>query len=256
VGGEYLSERKPEASGDDTLLAAPVLEKKYDAAFKDWDRQYKTRILLSDDLEASLLKWTKTATGNGDSVLERSTSVAFDALASLHMKSRTTSAAEDDSVMATRTFPIAASKAIKFRVPAWRFEDVDENKYVIFHIEWYDGANYYHAAVRYDVINQAWDYLNSANDWSEVIATHILAAETWHSLELDIDFVHTSYLRLLVDDRTNVFSSTLFYTIADAVTLAQAIVSLETTTQGATPAEAYFDGAPGDPIAITEISEA
>ena len=250
-----MSERHSEVSGDDTLLGAPVFEKQYDAAFKDWDRKYKTRILLSDDLEPTLLKWTKTATGNGDSVLERSTSVAFDALASLHIKTRTTSAAADDSVKGTRIFPIAGSKAIKLRVPAWRFEDVTKNKYVVFAVEWYDGANYYAAEVRYDVVNQKWSYLNSANAWSDVIAVHKLAAGVWHSLELDIDFVHTSYLRLLVDDRTNVFSSTLFYTVADAATLAQAKLSLETTTQATSPAEAYFDGAPGDPIRITEISE-
>lgn len=143
---------------------------------------------------------------------------------------------------------------VKLRVPAWRFEDLSKNAYVTFWVEWWDGANYNVAKVRYDVVNTKWQYLNSSNAWTDVITTHILNVSVWHSLELDIDFTHSAYLRLMVDDRTITFSSTNLYVTADT-TKAKAQLTFETVTQGASAAEAYFDGTLGDPITVTEIGE-
>lgn len=244
-----MSERTTETSAGDELLGAPVFKKLYDSAFGEWVRQHCLRTLLNDDLEATLFKWTKSATGNGDSVCERSTAVAWEGLASLHIKSRTSGATAADQVSAYCLFPMAGSKMLKFFVNAWRFESVSYVEYVYFTVDWYDMLNHCTASVRYDVVNQKWGYLNSTNTWSDILDPHKLAASSWFTFELDLDFTVNKYLRLLVNDKT-VSLNASFYSVADTSDLTQAKVTLQATTQGANAAEAYFDK-----IVITEISE-
>ena len=244
-----VSERSTETSAGDELLGAPVFKKLYDSAFGQWVRQHYLRTLLSDDLEATLFKWTKSATGNGDSVCERSTAVAWEGLASLHIKSRTSGATAADQVSAYRLFPMASSKMLKLFVNAWRFESVDYVAYVYFTVDWYDLLNHCTASIRYDVVNQKWAYLNSTNTWSDILDPHALAASSWFTFEVDLDFTVNKYLRLLVNDKT-VNLNASFYSVADTDDPTQAIVTVQVETQGSDPAEAYFDK-----IVITEISE-
>jgi hypothetical protein len=245
-----LSERTTETSAGDQLLGAPIFKKWYDAAFGQWTRQYYLRTLLSDDLEATLFKWSKSATGNGDSVCERNTALAWEGLASLHIKSRTSGATAADQVSAYRLFPMAGSKMLKFFVNAWRIESLTYVAYAYFTIDWYDALNHYTASVRYDVVNQKWSYLNSTNTWSDILNPHKLAASSWFTFELDLDFTVNKYLRMLVNDKPLQNINASFYSIADTSDLTQAKVTLQVTTQGANPAEAYYDK-----ISLTEIAE-
>jgi hypothetical protein len=243
-----MSERTTETSAGDSLLGASVFKKWYDAAYQQWIRQYYLRTLLSDDLEATLFKWTASGTGSGY-VVERNTAIAWEGLASLHIKSRTSGAAAADQVSASCLFPMAGSKMLKFFVNAWRFESLTYVAYVYFTVDWYDALNHYTASIRYDVVNQKWSYLNSTNTWSDILTGHKLAASSWFTFELDLDFTVNKYLRLLVNDKT-VNLNASFYATADTSDLTQAKVTLQATTQGANPAEAYFDK-----IVLTEIAE-
>jgi hypothetical protein len=145
---------------------------------------------------------------------------------------------------------MAGSKMLKFFVNAWRFESVSYVAYVYFTVDWYDALNHYTASIRYDVVNQKWSYLNSTNTWSDILSPHKLAASAWLTFELDLDFTAYKYLRLLVNDKPLQNINASFYSTADTSDLTQAKVTLQATTQGANPAEAYFDK-----IALTEISE-
>jgi hypothetical protein len=143
---------------------------------------------------------------------------------------------------------MAGSKIVRFRVGAWRFEDAETTKMVVFTLLWYDGANSYTASIRYNIPETKWEYLDYTNAWVDLIATHVLAAETWHTFEIDVDFDLGKYVRLIVDDRPLVIGVAV-YAAVDATEVG-ASVTLETTTAGAAAAEARFDD-----IKIQEISE-
>jgi len=196
------------------------------------------RVLLFDDLE-DLFKFDSAGTGT-DWVVEKSTTVAFDKNASLHMITKATSPAAGDYVIAWRRFPVPYGKKISLEC-LFRFETLTNEDKVIFMLEWYSETGFIRAMVRYDPIEQKWSYEASDGTFKDVPnGSQKLHNETFHRMRLIADFDKMEYIYLQCNDLLIDMSGIGMYYAAGAYT-SRIAVKFRVNAETAARAEIYID---------------
>jgi len=195
-------------------------------------------VIVFDDMEF-LLKWTKSGTG-GDSLLEKSATVAYNKDASLHLKTRTTNGVEGDAEVASRVLYQRSGKRYAFEC-IWMPDAAAGAKETIFEADIYDGALLHQVALKYDKVNDKWLYFAAGPAFTDVPGgAQSLQTGTWHRLRFEFDEA-SGLMRKMESDALLVDMSTLSY-YSTASVVAVRLHCKITVVAGATPpGEVYVD---------------
>lgn len=195
-------------------------------------------VVFSDDFEDTL-KWTKID-GIGDSIFELDPTIAKQGSQSLHMKTRTTGAAQNDKIRANHYSHLLPSKIMTF-IATFYCPNYLPMDYTQFDFFWYDGTNLNRGRVSYHPATPGWELVDSSRSPIAIPTLAVpLSVNTFHILILKINFTTGKYLSIQVDHLLVDLST---YTLEidtnnnDSVLQKQIILN----TAGATPCEIYLD---------------
>lgn len=163
------------------------------------------KIIFFDDFSGPL-KWLESGTG-GDTFFELDPTIAFTGLQSLFLQTRTTGAAEDDEIIATRSTHLLPSKTVAFlsRIISY---DLGDLKFLFIKIYFYSGTNQYITSIRYTPSTQEWHFLNSSNTYSLLALTYpYIVTNTFHRLALLVNFSTNYYHSFQFNDQSIDLSS-------------------------------------------------
>jgi hypothetical protein len=195
-------------------------------------------VLLLEDFNSSLT-WIITGTG-GDDVHEVAAQAAFSGAYGLRLKTRTTSAAANDVVFATRFFSWPESGLVVLR---GRFALVDSTKVSKVQVDLFlrDGSRLYEAQLLYQPNTPALSYLGSAGV-PVPLASAVWSPlnDQWVQVEMIVDALSFEYVSVMANGVREVLPGVAIYDVA-ASSLRGADVRLSVVAIGAAPAEAYFD---------------
>lgn len=175
---------------------------------------YLGPILCSDDME-DLLKWTEAGTG-GNTVFEKNTSVAYNGSASLHMKTRSISAAEGDDISGYRSLYQRPGKRYRFEC-FFRPDAAAQSGYVYVKVKIYDGSTYHNLGIRWDEVNGAWEYIDGQGQWTAISGgSQSLTADQFHRVLFEWDQNTGKYIRMICDGLEIDLSDLSYYQSASA----------------------------------------
>ncbi len=195
-------------------------------------------ILLYDDME-DLLKWTQD-NNLGDDVFALDTTIAYNLSKSLHMKTRTTSAAVGDKIGAQRRLYITPSKKV-INNCLFYSPDLTLIQFINFRLQFYDGSDVNQANIHFFPNTPKWKYFDSAGALTDVPgATAHLYSGGWHRVAISVDFANKEYLLLTIDHNTYSLANKSIFTSTDA-TKPHILLFVEIETAGAAAAEIYLD---------------
>lgn len=195
-------------------------------------------VVLQDDME-SLFKWTQ-AHGTGDSVFEKIDTVAYNGTSSMHMKSRTTNAAENDAIEGWRDSYLRPGK--RYRLECLFMPDAGAQvKFILFEPKIWDGTTYHLLGVRFDGINSKWQYRATGPTWTDIPGgAQTLVADQFSRMLLDWDQNLKTYLRLVCGGLEIDMSELGYSFVADGVPTVLRL-DLGMTAGAVPPGEVYFD---------------
>jgi hypothetical protein len=154
-------------------------------------------VVLFDDMEG-LLKWAK-ADGAGDSVIEKSGTVAYNGSYSLHFKSRTTGATAGDVIAAYRKVHQRPGKRYRLEL-LWMPDSATGVTFTSFEVQIFDGVNVSLVRLRWDIVLAKWQYWNSAGAWADVTGgAQNLQVNQFHRLAFEWDQNSGKYLGMVSD---------------------------------------------------------
>lgn len=199
-------------------------------------------VVLFDDME-DLFKWVAGGTA-GDRVVEKSTTVAYNGAASLHIKSRTTDAAENDSIEAERYCYQRPGKRYRLEL-LWKFAAAATAKRMEFNIGINNGTNFFGATLWYLVAEKKWQMKVGTGDGTagQVDVTdgaQELAENQWHRLVMDFDESSQEFLAMVSDGLEADLSGNALYWATNAAAV-KVLVEFRGVNAGAAPASYYFD---------------
>jgi len=195
-------------------------------------------IILFDDFE-DLFKWDTSGTGT-DWIAEKSTLVAYNGDASLHLKTKATTPTAGDKVRAARATYVPIGKKVSLEC-FFRFETQTNEDYLCWVMRFYDGSIMHEGMIRYLPPENKWQYLNSANVWTDVPGgAQTLREARFHRLKWMIDFDKNEYVMLQSDDLIIDLTGTKSRTVTSTVESYLAAM-LEISAETAAQAEAYMD---------------
>lgn len=195
-------------------------------------------VLLYDDME-SLFKWVK-AGGAGDSVFEKSDTVAYNGTSSMHMKTRATDAAENDEIAGWRDTFLRPGK--RYRVECLFMPDASgQSKFVLIEPKIWDGTTYHLLGVRWDEAGSKWQYRAAGPVWSDIPGGgQTLVADQFSRMLLEWDQNLKTYSRLVCQGLEIDMSGLGYSYVADGVPTLMRL-DLGMTAGAAPPGEVYFD---------------
>lgn len=202
-------------------------------------------IILHDDFSGPL-QWTK-GVGLGDAIFELSPSISKHGKQSLHLKTRTTDAANGDEVRAVRYLHLLPSKVLSF-LSSFRCTDFSKILHIMFSFEWYDGASTHICHLKFSPGTPKWEYYDSATAYQIIAGLGVaLYDDAWHNLQLVVNFATDKYISFRLDHLLADLSAIAFYSGAPAAD-SMLMATIEVKTNSASPAEIFIDD-----IMINEI---
>jgi hypothetical protein len=149
-------------------------------------------VMLLDDCEGTMT-WTVTGTG-GDDVHLFATAAAWQGTYGMHLKSRTTAAAENDTVGVLKMFDYPGSGLLVARLRVCPVA-VAAIKSINVHFRIDDGAQQYAAYFRLAISTGKVYYTDAAGNWIEIatMATTFTGGN-WYTIELSIDCLAHKWL--------------------------------------------------------------
>ena len=198
------------------------------------------QIVLFDDFE-SILNWTKTE-GEGDSIHELDPSLSKHGNQCLHLKTRTTGADTGDIIGTKRILHLLPSKVMSFSI-AFRTPNHVRIDTILFLFKWKDGSQDYNAQIRFKPNVPSWEYYDSAGQYTLFTGLDEKPAiDTWHFINLKVNFATHHYLSLQYDHLLADLSA-LAVNLGAGATDTSSSAWIQFQTAGANPAELYLDDA-------------
>ncbi len=195
-------------------------------------------VSLFDDL-LDPLKWTESGTG-GDTIFELDPSFSFSGKNSLHLKTRTAGAAQNDTITASRLVHIPPSKKViassVFYIPS-----KTAVLFMSFEFIYYDGTNHHTANILYYPGTPNWRYADADAGYTAIPDSgNQLLITAWHRLTFGIDFNNDLYGLVKINGRTFNLAAIPIY--SDTGPPDEHLkVSVNIIAAGAAPAEAWLD---------------
>lgn len=195
-------------------------------------------ILYQDNFE-DVLKWEKVG-GVGDSFLELDPSLAFSGNQSLHLKTRTTSPAENDNIAADLYTYISPSKKLShifyFSSPAFA-----AMKQLLTVFSYFDGTNIHDYGIQLNPQTPIWQYRNSGGSLTDIPSSGVLPYNnTWHRFLINVNLNTKKYISLSFDNHFFDLSALSYHTDTDE-TLTHHKTKIKIWAQGAVPADLSLD---------------
>jgi len=195
-------------------------------------------VILFDDLE-DLFKWRGAGTGT-DWVVEKSTTIAYDGNASLHLQTKATTPTAGDAVTADRFTFVPYGRKISLEC-LFRFETLTNEDVVSFELYWYDGTALHLAALQYLPPEMKWQYFASDGTWKDIPGgDQNLGQAKFHRVKMIVDFEHNKYVSLQCDDKVMDISD-LSFQVTPSTVRGTFKALFKVTAETAARAEAYFD---------------
>jgi len=237
-------------TGAEAIPPATTLEKVYDAGKGVWVRKLIETVLLEDTFEfdrSTVDPWTGEG-DSGGSYDSDETGHPFEGSKNLKVVTHTDL---NDTYGAYRLFGLTPSLKILFE-GVFQFKSATDNKYVDFTFIYFDGTNLHEATLRYDPVNQKWQYKNSAGSFVDITSGgQKLRAQAYHHVKITVDFDNNKYGYLLCDDKKFDLTSISIYTTGDTIGVSGKFKYATATATATVAAEAYLDR-----IKIVEIGTA
>lgn len=194
-------------------------------------------VILSDDMEG-LFKWT--GTGNVGFTAEKSTTVAYNGSASMHLKTRVAGAAANDWVNALRDVCHRPGMRYSFEC-LFQLGVTGDTKEIIFSIGMRNGTVKHVVRLCYDSQNDKWCYWNSAGAYADIPGgSQDLFGGSWHRLLFDFDENKGQYLRMICDG-LEISLIGLAYQVAADANPVWGYCEVWLVAQAATPPELWID---------------
>lgn len=194
--------------------------------------------IFFDDFEA-LLKWTKYD-GPGDSIYELDPTIAYSGNQSLHIKSRTTNATENDIIGTRIKLFMTPSKKLNQSM-IFRSPDFTKIKTIDFYHTLDDTLTLHFPTIRFSPAGPKWQYLDSAGDPQDIPgAIYPLSVNAWHRLHLLADLNTNKFISMSIDSRHYDLSNISIEAYSPGVNMYLDITAF-IVTAGAAPAEIYID---------------
>lgn len=195
-------------------------------------------VALYDDIE-DYLKWIK-ANGVGDSVLEKSQTLVYNGDYGLHIKSRTTAAAEDDFVSGYRLLYQRPGRRYRFEclfVP----DAIAAVKLIYFKLLISDGVLQHQVFVSMDRASGKWTYKSSGGGTADFPGgDQALVADSYHRVLFEWDESKKQITRLVCDGLELSGLELDYYTTASAAAVSMRVdVGLQ--AGASPPGEIYVD---------------
>lgn len=195
-------------------------------------------VLCMDDCVGAM-NWTKSGTG-GDDLLEHAAAAAFFGATGLHLKTRTTDAAQNDSIVAQKNFDFPASGLLVYRaklnspsLAAANSISLQTNACAA------DTLNSF--SLNYNPAGPALYYIASGGNPIELTGANIeITDNQWQTIEIVLNLLTMTAISVTWCGHTYDLSGVgMFIGIPDSATYTQLRISLITTA--AAPAELYAD---------------
>jgi len=196
------------------------------------------RVQFADNLE-DLFKWRGAGTGT-DWVVEKSTTVAFTGNASLHIKTKATTPAPGDYVLAAFDLGLPFSKQLSVEL-VWKVVKNADTDHARFMIHFYDGTYFKRPELRWLPPEGKWQYFSKDEVWTDIPGgAQTLYENRFHRLKMKADFEKNEYVSLRSDDQifdlSGIAMSVTAWTIPTTMNFGVSVAN-ETTNR----AEGYFD---------------
>jgi len=247
-----LSEEVSEtySPGAETIPPATVLQKEYDPSKGKWIRRLVGRTLLEDSFEfdrSVVDPWIGEGDAGGSSDGD-ATNAPHKGMKNLKIVTHTD---ENDAYGAYRLFGLTPSLKILFEGD-FQFKSSVNNKYVDFEFIYYDGVNRHETVLRYDPVNNKWQYENSAGAFVDVSSgAQSLRELAYHHIVLTVDFSADKYGYLICDNKIFDLRSIALHATADSTKVSGKFKYKTATATGTFSAEAYLDE-----IKVVEVATA
>jgi len=155
------------------------------------------KVLMHEDFESPIFKWTTTGTSGGIATLTTSKSRSGSTSAKL-----STGNANDSYGTLEREISIPASKkaGVQFVFTA----PPGTMKYFIVELSYFDATDYWYAIVRYVTSTHKWQHYGFGADWADIPGMAVfLAAQSsmWFMAKLSLDFNRLKFINFRVNDR-------------------------------------------------------
>lgn len=195
-------------------------------------------IYLYDNMEGAEM-WTGEGTGT-DFFAEFSDARPHHGTRSLHIKSRTTGAAEDDYARVYRHCFLPPSKKLG-QISTFILGDITKLKSFALAFTYYDGINDTHAVLTYLVALHKWQYKNSLGGETDVPGADIALIDYRpHRASIATDFNRNEYISFTIDDELFPLTNLPLYSIPNGFDRHLNLL-YQITTSGANPAEVYIN---------------
>ena len=158
----------------------------------------------------------------------------------MSMKTRATTPAAGDTVTATFNSAFRAANQIVLSTN-FNYLSATLVAYITLRLNIYTGVYLINPAIRYDVANTKWQYLDSAGAWQDITgATQNLYATSYHTQAIAIDVTDTDYILAGCDGTTWTLTDISCQVAANTTGRhMEIIITIETT--GAAQAETLID---------------
>lgn len=237
-------------SGTEVIPPATALEKEYDAGKGAWVRKLVETILLEDSFEfdrSTVDPWTGEGDGGGSHDSDN-TEHPHQGTKNLKVVTHTD---QNDAYGAFRLFGLTPSLKMLFEGD-FQFKSATDNKFIDFTFIYYDGTKRHEAVIRYDPVNQKWQYQNSAGSFIDLTGgSHNLRAQAYHHVKITVDFANDKFGYLLCDNKKFDMRAIALYTPDDTTKVSAKFKYATATATATVAAEAYLDT-----IKIVEIATA
>lgn len=199
---------------------------------------YLGRVMLYDDME-DLLKFVKGGTG-GDDVFEKDQTQVYNGDYSLHMKTRTTGAAEDDDIWGERY--LFQRPGERYRLEClFHHKNAVAGKYVNFEIFIQDATTYHQVRIRYNVATEYWMMFRETEYWGNIQGgSQNLNQGQYHRFLMEWDQYKKEFRRFVCDG-LEIDMKGMAYASAGNVQFQYMKLVLGCEAGAGPPAEVFFD---------------
>lgn len=195
-------------------------------------------VLLFDDCETTL-NWSKSGTG-GDDVCEISDTKSHFQSKSLHIKTRTTDAADNDYIKITKMCPISKTGIVTARCFI-NFPDISNVEKFIFNFTFGNTINRYEANFSYRPNVPDFNYYNAAGTETDINELKFNAIDNaWLLFEASFDILNNVYNSVSINNIKKELTDIPLYD-KGAYALFYASFSFWLYATAEAPAEAYID---------------
>jgi len=150
------------------------------------------RILMNDNFEDTPFKWATAGTGTW--FADRQARAAYNGSYGAELDVTSDAPPAQRTAQMLRLIPIDVTQRLEFQM-FWRANFLARMNHLEVWVQYYDGADAHSAVIRYDGINEIWEYRDSTGAMTNLPGSEqIFFDGSWNELSLSVDFATDRYI--------------------------------------------------------------